>query len=181
MFVAVEVPETVRGHLSDRLASWRRDLDGWRWSDPERWHLTLAFLGDVDAALLPDLTARLGRASGRHRPFEVALGGAGAFSRPARARVLWIGVVTGREPLTRLARSVGAGARRAKIAVDDRRYRPHLTLGRRQEPVDVREPLATGAGLSTPAWCVDSFVLVESHLGPQVRHDPVETFRLTKP
>ena len=178
MFVAAELPEPVRESLADRLALVRCGLDGWRWSDPARWHLTLAFLGDVDAARLPDLRMRLERTSARHRPFDVALGGIGAFSRPARARVLWLGVATGRKPLTRLAGSVGAGARRAKVPVEDRRFRPHLTLGRRHAPVDVREELA-GAELHTTAWSVESFVLIESHLGAQVRHEPVEEFPLT--
>jgi RNA 2',3'-cyclic 3'-phosphodiesterase len=178
MFVAVQVPERVRDQLSAQLGSWRRDLDGWRWSDPARWHLTLAFLGDVDASLLPDLTRRLARVSTRHQPFEVALGGVGAFSRAARARVLWIGVARGREPLTKLAGSVGASARRSKIPVEDRRYRPHLTLARRKAPVDVRERLTVDAGLETSVWPVESFVLVESHVGAEVRHDPVEEFQL---
>lgn len=178
LFVAVEIPPEVCDHLAERLASVRRELPGWRWSDPSRWHLTVAFLGDVAPAALPELSRRLGRAAARHGSFELGLGRLGAFSRPARARVLWIGVATGREPLVRLAASVSAAARRSKIAMEDRAYRPHLTLGRRTSPVDVRDQVALGAELSTPTWGVSSFTLVESHLGPQVRHDVVERFEL---
>ncbi|HET7327976.1 MAG TPA: RNA 2',3'-cyclic phosphodiesterase [Nocardioidaceae bacterium] len=178
LFVAVEIPAPVRAALVDRLQPWQADLSGWRWTDPARWHLTLAFLGDVEERSAAGLPQRLRRASRRHDGFDVGLNGLGAFSRPARAQVLMVGVVEGRQPLGRLAASVSAAARRCKIDVDDRPYRPHVTLARRRVPTDLRGRLDSGASLGTPTWSVGSFVLVESHLGAQVRHDVVERFAL---
>lgn len=201
LFAAVEVPDHVRDWLRDRVAGWRDRLPGWRWSDPATWHVTLAFFGSVHAALVPDLSVRLARAAGRADAFDVRLAGLGAFSRPARAGVLWVGVEQpgsardtrgapakrrsaarpDRTPLAALADSVTAAGRRVGIAVEEqRRYHPHVTLGRRRDPVDLRQALAGFAGEDTrsAAWQVRDFVLVESHLGAAVRHEVVGRFPL---
>ena len=114
-----------------------------------RWHLTLAFLGEV--AVPPDLSAV------RVEPFDVALGGAGTFSG---GRVLWAGVRLGAEPLAELAVAVAGACAAAGVALEDRPYRPHLTVrrGRDLEP----GPLVHYAG---PAWTVDRFALLESRGG----------------
>jgi RNA 2',3'-cyclic 3'-phosphodiesterase len=178
LFVAVELPEPVREHLDARTGPLRQSLAGWRWTPAEQWHLTLAFLGQVEDERLPELMRRMRLAARRHEPFELRLAGFGAFSNARRARVLWAGVGGDREALVRLADSVGAGARRAKIAVEERRYRPHLTLGRRRAPVDARDVLSVGPGYESPTWGVDEFVLVESHLGSAVRHEVRERYPL---
>ncbi len=181
LFVAVELPLRVREHLDAGAAPVRAAMDGWRWTPAAQWHLTLAFLGEVSEARLPELSRRMGLAARRHRPFELALAGFGAFGSARRARILWVGVDGEREALVRLADTVSAGARRAKVALEDRRYRPHMTLGRRRAPVDVRDLLDTGAGYHGPTWTVEEFVLVQSHLGSAVRHEVRETFPLRAP
>ena len=178
LFVAVELPEPVREHLHAGTGSLRAGMDGWRWTPSAQWHLTLAFLGEVPEQRLPELSRRMGLAARRHRPFELALAGLGAFGSARRARILWVGVGGEREALVRLADTVGAGARRAKIALEDRRYRPHMTLGRRRAPVDVRDLVDAGGGYQGPAWTVEDFALVQSHLGRAVRHEVRERFAL---
>ena len=75
-----------------------------------------------------------------------------------------------REPLTRLASSVSAAARRSRIPVDDRPYRPHLTLARTRENDDLR-PLAARLGTFTgQAWTATHLHLVESRLGQGPGH-----------
>jgi RNA 2',3'-cyclic 3'-phosphodiesterase len=180
LFVAVDLPGRVRQHLEAGIASLRASMDGWRWTPSEQWHLTLAFLGEVDDGRLPELTRRMGMAARRHEPFELSLAGMGAFNSLRRARILWVGAGGDRESLTRLADSVSAGARRAKITLEERRYRPHMTLGRRRAPADVSDLLDAGRDYGGPSWTVDEFVLVQSHLGRVVRHDVRERFPLGK-
>ena len=180
LFVAVELPGSVRGHLESATAPLRASLDGWRWTPPGQWHLTLAFLGEVHEDRLPELTRRMGLAARRHGPFELELAGFGAFGSLRRARILWVGVGGDRDALTRLADSVSAGARRARIPLEERRYRPHMTLGRRRAPTDVRESVEPAAEYTGPAWTVGEFVLVQSHLGRTVRHEVRDRFPLTR-
>ena len=55
-------------------------------------HLTLAFLGEVDEAVITGLAVRLERAARRHPCLSLSLAGAGAFPGATRARVLWTGI-----------------------------------------------------------------------------------------
>lgn len=187
LFVAVELPPQVRADLRARAEALRDRLPGWRWTPEEQWHVTLAFLGEVPDERLSELTRRLAMAAHRHVPFALELTGLGAFSSARHARVLWAGVGGDRDALKALAASVGAAARRAKVAQEERRYRPHVTLARRRDPADVRTGLdALGSSDASqpyagPAWTVEEVVLVRSHLGPRVRHEPRERFALRAP
>ena len=93
--------------------------------------------------MLPNLTERLARAARRHPPFELALGGGGRFGD----RVLWTRVDPANGPRA-LAASVGAAARRCGIPVDDRPYRPHLTLARGRPGADLRPAVEALRGFS---------------------------------
>lgn len=149
-----------------------------RWIRPEQWHLTLAFYGEVDEAKVEKLQEGLTRAAERTRPFGVRLATAGTFPKQAaRARVLWIGLDGEVDAMRRLAdRCAGAG-RRARIAVDDRKFRPHLTLARaRRETVDAADIVDRMLSYASPWWTVTSVRLVHSTLGPEVRHEPLREF-----
>ena len=149
LFVAVGLPEVPAAHLAQALG---------RAPDP-RWHLTLAFLGDVvdPAPLLGPLSAV------PLDPFALSLAGAGTFGR---GRVLWVGVGAGREPLSALAGEVAAACRSAGVALEERAFRPHLTVrrGRDLQP----GPLAAYEG---PGWTVERFALFASREG---RYDVLE-------
>lgn len=126
LFVAVIPPRPVVLELRAALTTLPHDNPGLRWSRPETWHVTLAFFGDVPDDSLDDLKERLGRAAARNTPMELALAGGGHFG----GRTLWTGVQGERDRLGRLAESVNSVARRCHIKVDERPFRPHLTLAR---------------------------------------------------
>jgi 2'-5' RNA ligase len=172
-FVALVPPASALGQLAAALAPVRAAHPDLRWTPSGQWHLTLAFLGDIDGdelaeGVLPDLTERLARAARRHPPPELALDGAGRFGD----RVLWMRVQDlaadvgrGRGGLQALAGSVGAAARRCGIAVDDRPYRAHLTLARARPGADLRRAVDALRGFSGSPWTADALHLVRSRLG----------------
>lgn len=150
-----------------------------RWTPYEQWHLTLAFLGEVSEPELPKLTERLARVAARHAPIALRLEGAGRFG----SRVLWLGVRGDTAGLQRLAASVRAAARRSRIEVDDRPYRPHLTLARCRDPhVDLRPVVAALAGFAGRTWTARHLQLIRSYLGAgpggTARHEPVQSWPL---
>src|SRR5437764_982122 len=102
LFVAIALPGIAAEELDQVVAPLRAHWPGLRWTGRDAWHLTLAFLGEVDEAVLPELSKRLQRAAGRHPPLALALAGAGAFPVPARGRVLWTGVHGDEEGLAAL-------------------------------------------------------------------------------
>ena len=127
------------------------------------WHLTLRFLGDIDAARRERIERELAAIDAA--AFTLSLGGLGAFPRPARAIVLWLGVAAGSDALRALAAQVEGAAVRAGYAPEPKPYSPHLTLSRLQPPADLRAALAHAPPLERASLPVDRFVLFRSHLG----------------
>ncbi|HEX5578086.1 MAG TPA: RNA 2',3'-cyclic phosphodiesterase, partial [Candidatus Limnocylindria bacterium] len=110
-FVAVPLPGELREDLRTWMTTVRRDgsLDAdWRWTDPDGWHLTLAFLGATPADAVPAIVDRLAAVAGESEDFAVAAGGIGAFPGRNRARVLWYGVRDEERRLAELAQRVRA-------------------------------------------------------------------------
>ena len=129
-FVALDIPDQVRTPLDERLTDLREDGPTLRWTRPEGWHVTLAFLGDVPVGDLDQITTTLKQvlagAPAEAVPTTLSLGDAGRYGR----KVLWV-QVQARPPdsLTLLATSIRA-ALRHYIEPDGREFRPHLTLAR---------------------------------------------------
>lgn len=160
-FVAVPIGPELRAALATSVADWCRmpDLAGLRWAEPEAWHLTLAFLGDIPAADLPRLNAALEAAGRGHEVGELRTGGLGAFPSASRARVAWCGVADPFGRLSALAESV-----REALALRGEPFRAHVTLARaRSAPVDLRRWVASPVpDIRVP---VDRVELMRSHLG----------------
>lgn len=176
LFVAVLPSAAAVDELSLAIKPVRPLLPEARWVDPATWHLTLVFCGEVPEEKLPDLTTRLGRAASRHTRPSLALAGLGGFPTSRRARVLTMRVAGEVIGLTRIADSARAAARRCGITVDDRTYRPHLTLARLREPTDVTVAAAVLATWEGSWWSAERLVLVRSHLGPVVRHEQLASW-----
>lgn len=149
---------------ADAVAHLAAHLRGVRTSPPGQWHVTLAFLGEVAAA--EPLHAGLRAAAALHRPFDLRLSGSGAFG----PRATWAGVSGDVATLRSLAAHVQDACRDAGVHLDQRAYRPHLTVGR----VDPRL-LASYDG---PAWRVDAVELVQSVLGTRAVHTVLQSYPL---
>jgi 2'-5' RNA ligase len=184
LFVAIAPPPAVLEELDSRVAPLRPAWPVLRWTGQEAWHVTLAFLGEVGEDAAAALGPRLERAAHRHPGLCLSFGAGGAFPAPGRARVLWTGLHGDRRALEALARSVAAGARRAGAPPPDegRRFRPHLTLARCREPVDVGPLVDSLAGYAGAPWTAAEIHLIRSHQpvqsGAHPRYQSVGTWPL---
>jgi RNA 2',3'-cyclic 3'-phosphodiesterase len=180
LFVAVTPPPAAVEELWSAAAGVRAARSGLRWTRPEQWHVTLAFLGEVGDGTRTDLTERLGRSAARHGPLTLALCSAGRFGD----RVLWTRVSGDVEPLRRLAASVRAAARRAGAAVEARPYRPHLTLARASGEADLRGAVGVLEAFSGRSWTATELRLVRSRLGAGpdggALHEPLASWPLSR-
>jgi 2'-5' RNA ligase len=178
LFVALTPPVEVIEELRQATAALRAELPALRWTRPEQWHLTLAFLGEVDDRARTDLAERLARVAARAAPLTLSVGAAGRFGD----RVLWVRVRGETDGLRKLAASVRAAARRARLPVEDRAYRPHLTLARGRGDVDLRSAVDALAEFDGSPWTASWLHLVRSQLGGgpdgTARHEPLRSWPL---
>jgi len=160
-FLAVVPPPAVRRWTESLEDSARGSGADLRWTPPEQRHLTLQFLGRVDDTdALAESVADSVRAVA---PFEIGLGGAGAFPSARRASVVWVGVTTGAAELAALAGTLSVATAPLGFDADDRPFRAHLTLARSNRPRDVRALVdRLSAGPASPPFAVDRVVLIDS-------------------
>ena len=178
MFVAVQPPLDVTEDLADYLEPRRERDSPLRWSSGDQWHLTLAFLPNLADRDLDELIELLAEAVGKRSELELRLEGAGTFPNPAQAKVLWAGVGGDTGQLANLSNATRTAASRAGCEVDGSKFRPHVTLARPKQPMDVTRWLRVFDLYTGPNWLVDEVALIESHLGAKPHHQVHETFSL---
>jgi 2'-5' RNA ligase len=113
-----------------------------KWVEPDNLHLTLLFLGEVDARETPAVCAAVANVCRAVLAFPMTLAGVGAFPTPRRPRTLIVHVTEGADELKALHASLETplldlGCYRR----EERAYTPHLTLGRVKGQA-AAEPLA---------------------------------------
>lgn len=178
--MALTPPTGVVEELQARVAALRELEPELRWSRPQQWHLTLAFLGGVGDETRGELSRRLGKAASRYPPLALSFGGGGRFGH----RVLWTRVHGDRDRLRRLAGSVRAAARRSGLPDEQRPYRPHLTLARATTTATDLRPLVDAlAPYEGSGWTADELHLVRSSLGAgpggTALHEPIRSWPLS--
>jgi len=132
LFVAIDIPDTVREALARLMGELRPLCSGARWVRIEGAHLTLKFLGETPADRARGIDAALHRAQASG-PIDLLFSGLGFFPDPRHPRVLWAGVSTNPN-LQALAASVAAQLVPLGIARETREFSPHITLARFESP-----------------------------------------------
>lgn len=166
VFVAVEVGEAVRALAEEAIAGLRialRDRTGLRFTRPVDLHVTLAFLGELEAPRLAVLAAIVAEVASAHAPIEAEVGGLGAFPRSESARVLWLGFGAQSSSLLRLVADLHARLRAAGHALESRPWTGHVTLARCRSRggIDARAAIAGGADRRVVCR-IGSLVVMES-------------------
>ena len=180
-FLAVDVGDAARRALAAAAERLAREVRGRevRWVRPESYHVTLRFLGEIEAAQAAPLARAVAAAVADVAPFELALGAVVAFPSARRPQVI-AATLAPEAPLAALARAVEAAAVRAGFPAEPRAFRAHLTLGRVR---DRAHPAVAAAGALEPApFAVREVVLYRSELLPEgALHTPVERIALGAP
>jgi 2'-5' RNA ligase len=135
LFVAVDVGDAVRREAARVIASLQMKLEAAKtppkitWVKPAALHVTIRFLGEVEAAevarIIPLLAPPIAIA-----PFDVQWRGIGTFPHNRHPRALWLGVINGAAQLAAIEAEISTRLTGAAVPLDDRALLPHLTLGR---------------------------------------------------
>ena len=163
LFVAVPMPDEVAAQL-ERLCV---GLPAVRWTDAERFHLTLRFIGEVETGTFYEIGEALAEVS--HPPIELRLKGLGHFPPRGGPQVLWAGVESP-ESLAPLKRRIERALESVGLEPERRKFTPHVTLGRfRSPPPEGRfgSWLAGRSLFRSSPFQVSAFDLYSSQLRPE--------------
>jgi 2'-5' RNA ligase len=130
-FIAIELPAEVKqalGRVQGKLKN--ASKASVKWVDPGIMHLTLKFLGNIDTAIIEEITMVMEEAVKGVPPFNITVSGLGVFPDTRRVRVVWVGLSGELEQLNRLQQSLETGLTPLGFAPENRPFSPHLTLGR---------------------------------------------------
>lgn len=178
LFAALRPPPEIREALRARMGG----VEGARWQTDNQLHLTLAFIGEVDRHGLEAATEAL---ADIHRPpLDLRLAQPGSFDshKPGRTSALWVGVSPA-DAIADLAAQIRNSLRRAGLETESRRFVPHITLARFSAagaPREALRPWLNSTHIPPLHWRVESFHLVESHMGNGGSHyTPIASYHLT--
>ena len=129
LFVALNLPKKERQRIHRAARPLREEELPVRWIEPDAFHVTLKFLGEVRPGRVDPVGSALERVAASTAPFSVALGGFGAFPTIRKPRVLWLGVQASPE-LRCLKQDLEWGLSDCGYEAETRAFHPHLTLGR---------------------------------------------------
>ena len=159
LFTGLELPEAVVGQLA--LA--RGGIVGARWLEPDDYHITLRFIGDIDNYIANEIAHTLFNV--RRRPFEVSLQGLSSFGgNKPRAVVASIAPC---RPLKELQAELERLMQRVGLDPEGRKYTPHVTLARVRGVAQtaVADYFAARGALLAEAFAADRFVLYSARDG----------------
>lgn len=193
-FVAIDLSPAVKEQmriLQRQIQVALRPIGGdhlFKWTLPEKVHVTLRFLGETSDTQTQHLAKDLHRIGAETAPFSLQLGGMGVFPNWRRLRVLWVGIEGESAALHRLQQAVEAAAQAAGFAAEDKPFAPHITLARmgksarNDEIRSIGEFLAQAAQTITAprtVWHVDEMVHMQSKLHSEgAIYTPIQHFAL---
>lgn len=179
-FIAIELSGTVIARAQEAIKLLKGSGAEVGWVDRGQMHLTLKFLGNVSEVETPDICRVVAEAAARVEPFEMVFRGLGAFPRVSEPRTIWLGIDQGQEELAELHETI-EGALRTEMGFgkENRKFHPHLTLGRlRKESDPARDELSRliqeNGAFDGDLTVVEEVVTFASTLGRQgPAHEPM--------
>ncbi len=166
-FISADLPELVA--LRAFAEELRRTGASLKVVDVSQVHLTLKFLGETEAALVPRIVDAMRASVAGIRRFTVRLAGTGAFPNLRRMNVVWVGM-EGAEPLAQIAARLEESLEPLGYPREGRAFSPHVTIARVKGPgglEDARRVLEARARDAFGEASVDGIRLKKSVLTPQ--------------
>lgn len=174
LFIAVNSPDTIKAEIEKAQAEMRRALCEARitWTRREQFHLTLKFLGDVEAQRVESLAEALRGACRGIGALNLRGEGVGCFPDLRYPRVLWVGVRDGQEQLSRLVQSIETAVADFTSEKREERFSGHITLGRikdmkRPQAEELARLVQTRLQQPFGQWRADTLEIIRSELTPQ--------------
>jgi 2'-5' RNA ligase len=163
LFVALEISSDIRDVITKITSPLKPGATGMRWSAPESMHVTLKFLGEVEAPKLEPIGAALSQIISP-QPVSLQFRGVGFFPNGVDPRVMWCGVAASAN-LSELAANIEQSLHDLGFERESRTYVPHLTVARLNSARNVEKLVRAATPLKSydfGAACESEFHLFES-------------------
>jgi 2'-5' RNA ligase len=178
LFVALEIPSTVRNNLAEFVKQLRTLAAQPRWVRPENLHVTLKFIGEVVPEKLGAIRAALAEVRSES-VVKIDFRGLGFFPEETRPRVFWVGM-NALPNLKTLATDIDDATQKIGIPREQRPFLPHLTLARFEPPrlpEKLRAVIQENAASEFGSLRTNQFQLIESKLKPSgAEYTTLESF-----
>jgi 2'-5' RNA ligase len=129
-FLAIELPKPILRKIEEVQGDLRSTRADVRWVNPEKIHLTLKFFGNIEESRIEPIFKSIEEPIRNTLPFSLEVRGVGAFPHLRNPRVIWMGLVEGREVLVSFQKQIETQLEKIGFQPEDRPFHPHLTLGR---------------------------------------------------
>ncbi len=169
VFLAIELSACIREKLSCLQQQLKKTLPPINWVRPKSIHLTLKFLGYVEASRISELLSALEPIGKKHNEFSIDVQGMGVFPQVKHPRILWVGLTGQTQALEELVLGIEAELEPLGFPPEEKRYHAHLTVARikrenamvgsallQHRVLESEEPLGT--------LVIDRFILFQSDL-----------------
>jgi 2'-5' RNA ligase len=173
LFIAISLPEPVKVEIEKAQAEMRRALPGdfMRWTEREQFHLTLKFLGNVEAQHLDALSESLRAVCRTFSPLRLRAAQVGFFPDSHRPRVVWVAVGDEKNSLPSLQAAIEAAVQEFTVETAEGKFSGHVTLARckmiKRPQAEILARLAAGiADKVFGEWTADAIELIRSELSP---------------
>ena len=167
-FIAVEIAPMTIASITSAITQLKPKLPAIRWVAPANFHLTVKFLGDIEASQVDAIGAALQLALALFPRCTINAKGLGVFPELRQPKILWVGFFG--DELARLAASIDRALLALGFFAEPREFTPHLTIGRWRHvdrPADnLKQELARWRDRDFGATIVDRVILFHSALKP---------------
>lgn len=129
-FIALEIPDEDKEELRDVQSKIKTLLPDLNLTDPDKLHLTLAFIGEQDDSLKESLVEVMNQASTNIHPFQITPAYVDGFPNIHSPHTLWVGVKGDIDKLMVVRERIKDGLENLHLPVDERRFVPHIAIGK---------------------------------------------------
>lgn len=182
-FIAIEMPAKIIDGLKEIQHELKDTSNKVTWVKPENIHLTIKFLGDIEADKIDSIAGLLEGAAAKSHSFDISVKGVGGFPTIDNPRVLWVGIEESNVNLFALYNNIEDALSAISFAKEERPFKPHLTLGRikfLKDKKGLRERIERFKDITLGQYMVDSICLFQSRLTPEgAVHIKLEKIELT--
>jgi RNA 2',3'-cyclic 3'-phosphodiesterase len=134
LFIALPVDSEMKHRLNKLTSALETRDTHVKWVEEENFHLTLKFLGETRQEKIEEIRKALSELLKDTAGFEIYLKNLTAFPGMTNPKVICVDIISGTEKLARIADSIENSLEKLGFPRENRKFRPHLTLGRLKSP-----------------------------------------------